>query len=128
MLMLSEIVVLATAFVVLFVDLFAQAPRKSLLGYVALAGLAVAGAAMGLTPQSGAMFGGRFELDAVGWWFKLIFLLAAAVTVALSMDDPDEARATRMRPIQSPGEYFCVLLFVIVGMMFLVSARDLATL
>jgi NADH-quinone oxidoreductase subunit N len=128
MLMLPEIVVLATAFVVLFVDLFTQAPRKSLLGYIALAGLAVAGGALALTPQSGAMFGGRFELDAVGWWFKLIFLLAAAVTVALSMDDPDETRALKMRPIQSPGEYFCILLFVIVGMLFLVSARDLATL
>lgn len=128
MLMLPELIVIATAFAVLIVDLFVTEKRRTLLAPLALVGLGLAAAAVVTMPQAGVMFGGRFAVDAVAWWFKLIFVLAAMLTVAISMDTMDGRVSVPVPGMASRGEYYTVLLLVLSGSMYLVSARDMVML
>jgi len=129
MLMLPEIIVIATAVAVLVLDLFLTERGRAALAYVALGGLAAAFLATLLAvPPAGEMLSGRFGMDGVAWWFKLHFLLAGFVTVAISADLLDGGARVRMRGIGFRGEYYCLLLFSITGMMVLISARDLVSL
>ena len=122
MLMLPEVVVVVTAFVLIFADLFCKEENKRRLGFLAIAGIALA---IVLTLRMlgsdvlsrGEMFGGRFMIDSVALWFKLLFLLAAGFTLLLSFED-----------MQDRGEFYSILMFVLSGMMFLVSAQDMITL
>lgn len=131
MLMLPELIVIATAFVVLLLDLFIIEERKR----VALAPLALAGLVLAFvctasqfTSIGSAMLGGRYGLDSVAWWFKIMFLLAATITVAISLDSLDGRVASPGATLESRGEYYVVLLSTLAGMMFLISSRDLVTL
>lgn len=119
-LMLPELIIVATAFLVLMLDIVApNDDRKGWTAYVALAGIAVALgfviANMGVTADA---LGGRFAVDPIGSWFKLIFLIATFITITIS----GEAK------LKSQGEFWTILLFVLSGMMFLASARDLVSL
>ena len=128
MLMAPELIIIATAFLVLFADLMVEERRRSILAFLALAGLGLACASViWLMPREGAMLGGRFAVDAVSWWFKLLFLGAGAMTVAISMDALD-GRAAVPTGLGSRGEYYTILLFTVSGMMFLASAAELVTL
>lgn len=128
MLMLPEIIVILTAFAVLGVDLFLSERRRVVLAPLAMAGLALAFAVVLFTPQSGQMLGGRFAMDVVAWWFKLLFVLAGFITILISMDLLDNRVLVRVRGMGHRGEYYALLLFTICGMMYLISARDLVTL
>lgn len=125
MLMLPEIVVIVTAFAVLFLDLVLPEQKRTMLGPLAAAGLVLAFSALLVTPASGALFGGRFSMDPVAWWFKLLFILSALITVLISLDVFDGRTGVRMPGIGFRGEYYAVLLFAITGMMYLISARDI---
>ena len=128
MLMLPEIIVVATALVLLFTDLFINERRRTILAPLALVGLGLACAAtIWLMPREGTLLGGRFVVDAVAWWFKLLFLGSAAITVALSMDTLD-GRTAVPSGLGSRGEYYTILMFTVAGMMFLASAADIITL
>ncbi|MBI2425557.1 MAG: NADH-quinone oxidoreductase subunit N [Candidatus Hydrogenedentes bacterium] len=126
---IPEIIVLATAFAILIADLFMNERTRVYLAPAAVAGLLLALAVMVVhTPASGALIGGRFTMDAAGWWFKILFMISALIAVLLSMDTLDGRARVRVRGMGFRGEYYSILLFSVVGMMFLVSARDLATL
>lgn len=128
MLMLPEIIVILTALAVLVLDLFFTEKQRLWLAPIALIGLAVAFIGLLLLPHEGRLFGGRFVMDEIAWWFKILFVLAGFVTVILSRDLLDGATAKRMRGIGFRGEYYTVLLFTVCGMMYLISARDIITL
>ena len=129
MLMLPEILVILTAVALLILDLWLSERTRTALAPLVLVGLAAATAALLFgTPQSGEMFGGRFGMDPVAWWFKLLFLLAGFVTVVLSMDLLDGRARVRVRGIGFRGEYYTLLLSTVAGMMCLISARDIVTL
>lgn len=129
LLMLPELIVVGAAFAVLILDLFTTESRKQILAPVAAVALTVALVVTVLViPREGACFGGRFALDAVGWWFKLIFLLSGLITVALSADMLDGRVRVRVPGLGFRGEFYTVLLFTVAGMMYLVSARELITL
>lgn len=129
MLMAPELIVIATAFAVLLVDLILTDRQRTLLAPLALIGLgAAAVATVVLMPQAGTLFDGRFGVDAVGWWFKRIFILVAFVTVGLSLDVLDGRVKVPVAGFGARGEYYTVLLFTVVGSMFLISARDIVTL
>lgn len=127
MLMLPEILVVVTAFVVLALDLVLSERSRTWLAPAALVGLACAFAAALLGP-TGDILGGRFSVDIVAWWFRLFVLLTAFVTVLISLDLLDGRTGVRMRGIGFRGEYYTVLLFTVAGMMYLSAARDLITL
>lgn len=130
MLILPELIVLGTAFAIILTDLFIEERHRPLLGWLAVLGLAAAAVlAIASVPMEGQMFGDRFAMDSVTWWFKLLFLAAALITVLLSIDLL-EGRATALATSRYGfrGEYYAILLFTVAGMLFLASARDLATL
>ncbi len=55
------------------------------------------------------------------WFFKLIFLIAAALAIAISLKYLDIER-------ENHGEYYALILFATMGMMFMAGAMDLVTL
>ncbi len=129
MLMLPELIVIATAFAVLIIDLFLTERQRGMLGWISLGGLAVAFASALAMPQAGgSLFGGRFTATPVTWWLNLLFLLSGMLTVLLSMDLLDGRAKIRNRGMGARGEYYTVLLFTLTGMMYLMAATDLITL
>jgi NADH-quinone oxidoreductase subunit N len=66
-------------------------------------------------------FNGMFILDSFSIFFKLIFLIAAILTILVSDRYLEVERA-------NTGEYYALVLFAVVGMMFLASAGDFITL
>jgi NADH:ubiquinone oxidoreductase subunit 2 (subunit N) len=103
--MWPEIIVIANAVAVLLLDLFIHEKKRVLLGSLAAIGLAAAFASLiFLTPKEGAMLGGRFVMDAVAWWFKLLFIISGLVTVLISIDLLDGRVGVRVRGIGSRGE------------------------
>jgi NADH-quinone oxidoreductase subunit N len=65
-------------------------------------------------------FNGMFILDAFSVFFKVVFLLAALLTILVSSRYLEVERA-------NAGEYYALILFAVVGMMFLASAGDFIT-
>ena len=127
MLMLPELIIVATGFILLVLDLFLTEKQRDLLVPLALAGIAAALGALWLTPDHGVLLGGRFAMDPLAWWFKLTFLIAAFVTVMLTSGLLESA-APEPRKLHSPGEFLTILLFNLTGMLLLASTRDLITL
>jgi NADH-quinone oxidoreductase subunit N len=66
-------------------------------------------------------FGGMFVLDPFAIFFKILFLVSAILTLLISGRYLEEEK--------SPGgEYYALILFAVVGMMFVASAGDFLTL
>jgi NADH-quinone oxidoreductase subunit N len=65
-------------------------------------------------------FSGMFILDAFSIYFKVLFLVAAMLTILLSARYLEVERA-------NAGEYYALILLAVVGMMFLASAGDFIT-
>ena len=72
------------------------------------------------TPDMTIGFNGMFILDAFSIFFKVVFLLAAMLTILVSARYLEVERA-------HTGEYYALILFAVVGMMFLASAGDFIT-
>ena len=107
--------------IVLVFDLLLQ--NKRVLGYISLAGLAWAGYFLFRLRNvvDAPAYGGVLTLDPFAWFFKAIFLIAAALAVGISLKYLDIER-------ENHGEYYALLLFATMGMMFMVGAMDLVTL
>lgn len=120
-LLLPEIVLTAGALLVLLVDLVTPRRRQSLLVGLTLAVLAATGVA--LVPTAGAqatVAAGLVAVDAFAVFFKVLFLLAAAVTVLMS---------TRYLAIEGVrvGEYAFLVLCATLGMFVMAGGVDLVT-
>src|SRR2546425_8360810 len=77
------------------------------------------GALQSLSPIDG--FYGMIRIDGLALVFKAMFLIAAALAIAISMRYLDIER-------EQHGEYYALILFATVGMMFLGSGYDLISL
>jgi len=142
LLMIPELIVATTAVVVLVADLFLPAEKKGLLSIVAFSGLSVAlvvlsGVAGGLgdptlmaqgQPAMLSDFGGRFRLDTVAFWFKVIVLAAAMLTIALAAEQLNQTAKILRSGFAAIGEFYVVLLLAVSGAMFLASASDMVLL
>jgi len=98
--------------------------RKSKsIAYFSLAGIALALISLVLQWSDSAIDGfyGMIRVDGLSLLFRAIFLIAAALAVGIS---------TRFLDIEGEqhGEYYALVLFATVGMMFLASGYDLITL
>lgn len=124
-LMAPELVLILTAFSVLILDFaFLKGDKKNLL-YLALFGIAVStGFLFDAWGGVDTWLGGRFAVDTIGTWFKLIFLLATFLTLTFSSISFTSQEA----PLTNRGEFIFVLLMALTGMMFLISSRDLVSL
>jgi len=106
-----ELELLAFGMAILLGDLVVE--RKRTLGLVALLGIAVSGVFLfRLRNVEIAAYGGLFVLDHFSMFFKLVFLIAAALSIAISLKYLDIER-------ENHGEYYALILFATVGMMFM---------
>jgi NADH-quinone oxidoreductase subunit N len=105
---------------ILIADLFIK--EKRIIGSIAIVGLAVSG--LFLYRLSGievSAYGGMIVIDPFANFFKLLFLVAAALSIAISLKYLDIER-------ENHGEYYALILFATMGMMFMAGAVDLVTL
>jgi NADH-quinone oxidoreductase subunit N len=114
----SLMVVLASA--LLIIDLFLKKEQKHLLGYIALAGLALI-AIVNVAVYHGApisAFSGMFVLDGFALFFKIITYIVTAFAILLSINYLNK-EGVRF------GEYYAMLIFAAFGMLIMASAKDL---
>src|SRR3989442_3079404 len=97
-------------------------PDKRKLGLIALAGIAISGLFLfRLRNTDFSAYGGVLALDPFSIFFKSIFLIAAALSTAISLKYLDIER-------ENHGEYYALILFATMGMMFMPGAVNLVTL
>ena len=121
-----EILLTVYAFVILGVSLFVPPREARGVGYLAIAGIALVALPLWrlgrivLEQPNGEIFGwgGMFVLDTFALFFKLLFLISALLTMLMSLRYLEVERA-------QAGEYYALIMFAVVGMMFMVSSRDL---
>ena len=105
---------------ILIFDLLVAEKRK--LGYFALAGIAASAVFLfRLRSVEFSAYGGVLSLDPFAVFFKVIFLVGAALSIAISLKYLDIER-------ENHGEYYALILFATMGMMFMAGAVDLVTL
>src|SRR5437660_6149799 len=118
---LPELVLTAGALVVLIADVLLPKDRRAALSWVTLI-------ALGATLASLAPFAstrveiahGLIAVDRFALFFKILFLVAAAITVLISMRYLEVEGA-------APGEYYFLILCATLGMMIMAGGIDLIT-
>lgn len=102
--------------------------RKRIIAWVSLTGVILSGISLvvlyrlvvsGRTPRTG--FSDMIVIDDYAVVFKLIFLIGVALSIMLSIKYLEVEGEER-------GEYYSLMLFSVVGMMFMASGIDLLTL
>jgi NADH-quinone oxidoreductase subunit N len=126
-----ELILTACASVALVMEVMLPYKRSRMTGYFALVGILLAAVSLvvqgwtfivsPLEASTLSGFYGTVRVDGFAVVFKLIFLLAAALTVAISLRYLDVEGEQR-------GEYYALVLFATTGMMFLASGYDLIVL
>ena len=107
---------------ILLMDFLLEQRHKYMNAVTALLGIAFSGFAVyQLRDTREPGFGGLVAVDSFFVFFSIIFLLAAAVVVLMSV------RYLELEN-EHEGEYYSLVLFATVGMMFLASGQDLITL
>ncbi|MCB0169115.1 MAG: NADH-quinone oxidoreductase subunit N [Anaerolineae bacterium] len=113
-----ELVVVVTAFLVMFAELFVD--DKRILGYISILGLAMAAILNFALMAAFAppTFQTMMISDGYSLILNLIFIIAAALSILISLSYLGD------RELQH-GEYYALLLFATVGMMLMGAATDL---
>jgi NADH-quinone oxidoreductase subunit N len=112
-----ELIILSTALIILMLDLFIK--EKNFLGYLSLFGVIITLLfALSPTTQYGTFFSSMLVIDRFVVFFDLLFLLAASITILLSLH-----YLTIEENVH--GEYYSLLLLATLGMMLMVKASDL---
>ncbi len=122
-----ELILTVCACIVLVMEVVLPYRKSKVTAYFGLVGIALAGVSLGLQwwyshdvlPLDG--FYGMVRIDGFALLFKAIFLIAAALAIGIS---------TRYLDIEGEqhGEYYALVLFATVGMMFLACGYDLISL
>jgi NADH-quinone oxidoreductase subunit N len=118
---LPELVITAGALLVLVADVLLPRAQRGALGWVTLGVLAAT--LYALTPFRSThveVAHGLMAVDQFGLFFKAVFLVAAAITVLMSMRYLEIEGA-------SPGEYYFLILCATLGMMVMAGGIDLIT-
>src|SRR6476620_10026765 len=119
--LLPELVLAAGACLLLVLDVLLPRHRRVLV-WTAMGTLA--GAAVSLLAVDGVnttVARGLVAVDGFAFFFKILFLLAATLTVAMS------SRYLAVEGVR-PGEYYFLILCATLGMMFMAAGIDLITL
>jgi NADH-quinone oxidoreductase subunit N len=122
-LLMPEIVLTVFACFVLVFEIGLRPAQRRWAAYLSVAGVGAAAASLAqmyanLKGHAATGFYGMYTVDNFAVVFKIIFLLTAAVAIALSIKFLDVEREQR-------GEYYALLLFATTGMMFMASGTDL---
>ncbi|MFC1939101.1 NADH-quinone oxidoreductase subunit N [Chloroflexota bacterium] len=117
-LFIPELILAAFAIAVILLDLFIQ--RKGVLAVVSLAGLVISAgftiAMWGGSPQ--AIFNNMLAVDGFALFFKLLFLVIAALVILATTD-----YASKLARFQ--GEYYALVLLSALGMMLMAATTEL---
>ncbi|MGH8677546.1 MAG: NADH-quinone oxidoreductase subunit N, partial [Burkholderiales bacterium] len=119
---LPELVLTGGVLVLLVADVLVPRSRQGILAAVTLAVLGAT--ALALLPVADAhvtVARGLIAIDRFALFFKVLFLVAAALTVLMSVRYLNVEQA-------SAGEYYFLILCATLGMMFMASGTDLITL
>jgi len=136
LLIAPELIITGAACVALVMEVILPYKLSKWTAYFSLAGIALALVSLGsqfvsmggtfrvdslraLTPVDG--FYGMVHIDGFALIFRAIFLIAAALAIAISIRYLDIER-------EQHGEYYALILFATVGMMFLGAGYDLIAL
>ncbi len=123
MFLMPEIMLAAFACLLLILDVGWRATERRWAAYLALGGIGASAATLAQTSlnlrgHEALGFYEMYVLDSFAIVFKVIFLVTAALAIALSIKFLDIEREQR-------GEYYALILFATVGMMFMASGMDL---
>ncbi len=120
-LLAPELSLTLLALVVMAVDLFvkrrAVTAGTALLGLVVPAAFAMSQAVSGTNQKA---FFGMLVVDPYAIFFKLVFLLIAAIIILASYDYVEKY-------VRAEGEFYVLMLFSVVGMMMMASSAELIT-
>ncbi len=117
--LLPHTVLLVWATLLLLVDLAIPKERKGITAALAALGLAISlGLVLTQIGQHQLVFNSMAVVDGFSIFLNVLFLVSGLVAVAIA---PDYLRRMNMMR----GEYFCLLLFSVTGMMLMASAADL---
>jgi NADH-quinone oxidoreductase subunit N len=114
-----EIWVIILGLVLMLADLFMPAERRRFIGYAGIASLGV----MFFLSMSGpgVAFHDAFVQDGLAIFFKRLFVVAAMLVLFMSAEFAD-------RIATGVTEYYSLIVFALVGMLFAASANDFAML
>jgi NADH-quinone oxidoreductase subunit N len=125
-LIVPELILTVCACVALVMEVVLPYRKSKVIAYFSLVGIALASASLVVQYWSRASFPldgfyGMIRIDGFALIFQSIFLIGAALAIAIS---------TRYLDIEGEqhGEYYALVLFATVGMMFLACGFDLITL
>ncbi|MGD0625339.1 MAG: NADH-quinone oxidoreductase subunit N, partial [Thermodesulfobacteriota bacterium] len=114
-----ELILSLTAMGLLILNVLAKKGAKGAIPYLGLAGIVLALLfCFSLWGKSEYAFNRMVVVDNYSLFFKMIFLITAALTVLMSIRFLQEEEFEY-------GEYYILVLFSAVGMMFMASAADL---
>jgi NADH-quinone oxidoreductase subunit N len=120
-LMSLEICVVVIGIALMLADLFMPAERRRFLAYAAITALglllATSLSGHGSCSLTGTAFNGMFVEDALAVFFKRFFLIAAILVLFMSVEFSD-------RITSGVSEYYSLIIFALVGMLFAASAND----
>ncbi|HKZ81314.1 MAG TPA: NADH-quinone oxidoreductase subunit N [Pyrinomonadaceae bacterium] len=121
-----ELILTICACMVLVMEVILPYRKSKLTAYFALTGVALAGISLGVQWWYGSAlpldgFYGMVRLDGFALIFKAIFLVSAALAIGISTQYLDIEG-------EQHGEYYALVLFATVGMMFLACGYDLISL
>jgi NADH-quinone oxidoreductase subunit N len=116
---LPEILILAIAVILLCVEPFWKEDQRRNAGWLTAGGLFISIIVSLLFGQPGeptAVFGNMIRFDWLGFFFKMLFMFAAAVTALFLMDHEKAGRR---------GEAYVMLLASVIGMNLMAVSADL---
>jgi NADH-quinone oxidoreductase subunit N len=117
---LPEILLTLLAIGVIVFDIYSPESRRKQTGYIAAAGMALIAIVTLLVapPAQGQqlVWGGMIRFDTLSQIFKVMVIMAGAITSLITMDSPGIGRK---------GEFYTVLIVSVIGGCFMASASDL---
>ena len=121
-LLTPEFALAGLAFLVFAIDLLLPENRKELLGWLSILGLVglIVLSLLMLHGQRETLYGGLLAIDNFSLFFKVFFL---GIGVAIILSSIDFVK----QHLSSPGEFYGLLLFSVLGMNVMAQARELLT-
>ena len=124
MLMAPELWMTLLSCVVLAIDFIWPKVSKTKLGYLSIAGMGLITAQLvgfAIQGKNGSLFNSMFVLDPLAIFFKIFILVSTILVVLVSINYVEKLPLFR-------GEYYYLVLFAAIGMMFMASANDFLSL
>lgn len=119
-----ELVLTAAGLLLMMMSVSFGKAREEFLGFLAILSVVLTGIALALAAaqpgRAQPTLGGMFVLDNFALFFKMLILLSLVLTILASV------RFVGSAPYPG-GEYYALLLFTGVGMLFMVSGANLAS-